>query len=33
MRIYPAQAVGVVIMGNATSYPVDAIAGLALAYT
>jgi CubicO group peptidase (beta-lactamase class C family) len=33
IRIYPAQAVGVAIMGNATSYHIDAIARLALART
>jgi len=33
IRIYPAQAVGVVVMGNATSYDIDAIAGLALSRT
>ena len=31
IRIYPAQAVGIAIMGNATNYPIDAIARLALA--
>jgi CubicO group peptidase (beta-lactamase class C family) len=33
IRIYPAQAVGIAIMGNATNYPIDAIARLALART
>jgi CubicO group peptidase (beta-lactamase class C family) len=33
IRIYPAQAVGIAIMGNATNYPIDTIATLALAHT
>lgn len=33
IRIYPAQAVGIAIMGNATNYPIDAIARLALTRT
>jgi CubicO group peptidase (beta-lactamase class C family) len=33
IRIYPVQAVGVVVMGNATSYNIDAIARLALSRT
>jgi CubicO group peptidase (beta-lactamase class C family) len=33
IRIYPTQAVGIAIMGNATTYPIDTIATLALAYT
>ena len=33
IRIYPAQAVGIAILGNATRYPIDNIATLALAYT
>ena len=33
IRIYPAQAVGIVIMGSATNYPIDAIARLALTRT
>jgi len=28
----PAQAVGIIVMGNATSYPIDSIAKLALAH-
>jgi CubicO group peptidase (beta-lactamase class C family) len=31
MRLYPAHSVGVVVMGNATKYDVDAIANLAVA--
>jgi hypothetical protein len=30
IRIYPTQAVGIAVMGNATSYDIDAIASLAL---
>jgi CubicO group peptidase (beta-lactamase class C family) len=33
IRIYPAQAVGIVIMGNATKYPIEPIASLALTRT
>jgi CubicO group peptidase (beta-lactamase class C family) len=33
IRIYPDQAVGIAIMGNATNYPIDTIATLALAHT
>jgi CubicO group peptidase (beta-lactamase class C family) len=33
IRIYPAQAVGIAIMGNVTNYPIDTIARLALART
>ena len=33
IRIYPAQAVGIAIMGNATNYHIDTIARLALART
>ena len=33
IRIYPAQAVGIAIMGNATKYPIDAVARLALTRT
>jgi hypothetical protein len=33
IRIYPAQTVGVAIMGNATNYHIDAIARLALTRT
>jgi CubicO group peptidase (beta-lactamase class C family) len=33
LRIYPAQAVGIAIMGNATHYDIDAIARLALTRT
>jgi hypothetical protein len=29
-RIYPAQAVGIAIMGNTTNYDMDAVARLAL---
>jgi CubicO group peptidase (beta-lactamase class C family) len=32
MRAYPSEKVGVVVMGNATKYDVDAVAGLALNY-
>lgn len=31
MRLYPTRGVGVVVMGNATKYPIDAVASLALA--
>jgi CubicO group peptidase (beta-lactamase class C family) len=31
MRIYPSRGVGCVVMGNATKYDIDAVAGLALA--
>jgi CubicO group peptidase (beta-lactamase class C family) len=30
IRIYPAQAVGIAIMGNTTNYDIDAVARLAL---
>ena len=30
IRIYPTRGVGVAVMGNATSYPIDAVALLAL---
>jgi len=30
IRIYPTHSVGVAVMGNATSYPIDAVARLAL---
>jgi CubicO group peptidase (beta-lactamase class C family) len=33
IRIYPAQAVGIVVMGNATHYDIDAVASLALMKT
>jgi len=33
IRIYPAQAVGIAIMGNATKYDIDAVARLALTRT
>jgi hypothetical protein len=33
IRIYPAQAVGIAIMGNATNYHIDVIARLALTRT
>jgi CubicO group peptidase (beta-lactamase class C family) len=33
IRIYPTQKVGIAIMGNATNYPIDTIATLALAHT
>jgi len=33
IRIYPAQAVGIAIIGNATNYPIDTIARLALTRT
>ena len=33
IRIYPAQAVRIAIIGNATNYPIDAIARLALTRT
>jgi len=33
LSIYPARAVGIAVMGNATNYPIDAIARLALART
>lgn len=33
MRLYPTAGVGVVVMGNATKYHLDAVAGLALDYT
>jgi CubicO group peptidase (beta-lactamase class C family) len=33
IRIYPAQAVGIVVMGNATHYDIDAVARLALMKT
>ena len=32
LRIYPSRGVGVVVMGNATKYDVDAVARLALKY-
>jgi hypothetical protein len=32
MRIYPTRGVGVVVMGNATKYDVDAVASLALKF-
>jgi hypothetical protein len=31
IRIYPSRGVGVAVMGNATSYHIDAVARLALA--
>ena len=33
VRIYPAQAVGIAIMGNTTNYDIDAVARLALTRT
>jgi hypothetical protein len=30
IRIYPTRGVGVAVMGNATSYPIDTVAHLAL---
>jgi hypothetical protein len=30
IRIYPTRAVGIVVMGNATNYDIDAVARLAL---
>jgi CubicO group peptidase (beta-lactamase class C family) len=32
LRLYPSLGLGAVVMGNATSYDVDAVASLALAY-
>jgi hypothetical protein len=32
MRLYPSLQLGAVVMGNATSYDVDAVARLALTY-
>jgi hypothetical protein len=33
MRLYPSLGIGVVVMGNASRYDIDAVARLGLTYT